>query len=349
SRDEETEMTSSRNFVSFAFTFVYTHYIRVYINIFALHKLFTYSFIHENIATLLLSSGALIVFGGGLERSVGTVRFLHHLLLLPACAGLLHTLLMLLLHDNVAHDSVRGLIPATLALVGVASVRSLMRRGVLLGVSVPTASLPWVLVLVAHLVPGTVFLCNVLAVAVGQIYGKGWVRVLNISESRASVLDKKMPFRLLRMWRWASYLPASAEERQKILHPLCKPVPGSYPVQAYAPAASVLPTQAMSGLPLMYEGWQHSSYAHGGHNPPYAHHGHGHGHWHAAATSWSGSHWTQGSASAHFQNYTSPPPVLPAEPQAQSTPLTATGGFPADLSGPPLPSMSTHTAHVLLS
>ncbi|KAL4660538.1 hypothetical protein GN956_G576 [Arapaima gigas] len=341
--------------------FVLSTFFRVSSDVFSLdssailhgnvHKLFTYSFVHEDVVVLLLSSGVLVLFGGGLERSLGTVRFLHHLFLLPVCTGLLYTLLEVLLYNSVDQTPVQGLVPATLTLVGVATTHSLMQWGVLLGVRVPTASLPWVLSLVAYIVPGTTFLCNILAVAVGQIYGKGWVGILNLSETRASVLDKKMLFRLLKKLVWAIYLPASAEERRKILHPPCKPVPGSYPVQAYAPVAPGLPLQTESGLLQMYEGWQHSSYAQVGHNPQsFLHgHGHGHGHWHAAATSWSGSHWTQGNSSADSQNYTSTPLVFPAEPKDPHSLLIASGGFIEHFPGPPYLNMSSPGAHTLPS
>ncbi|KAJ8402230.1 hypothetical protein AAFF_G00370950 [Aldrovandia affinis] len=217
------------------------------------HKLFTYPFSHKDGNQLLLSAGVLLPFCSGLERSVGTVRFTYLLMLLSACTGLTHALMELLLFAAAERSHVQGFIPPALALLGMATVHSRMRKAVLLGVSVPTAALPWILLLFTLLIPDTVFLCNVVAILVGEIYGVGWFSPLDLSEARASVLDKKMPFRLMRMLATGLYVPASIEERRRTLHQLCRPAPGSYPVQAYAPASSVPSAQGTDASPHMYE------------------------------------------------------------------------------------------------
>ncbi|XP_064208450.1 rhomboid domain-containing protein 2 [Anguilla rostrata] len=242
------------------------------------HKLLTYSFFNKNATQLLLSTVVLAPFGSTLEKSVGTVRFTYLLLLLSAWTGMMHALLELLLFSEAERSHVQGFVPVSLALLGMTTVHSPMRKAVLLGVSVPTPVLPWIFLLFTLIIPDTVFLCDAIAILVGEIYGMGWFSLLDMSEARASVLDKKMPFRLLRTLVGALYVPASVEERRKTLHQPCVPPPGSYPVQAYAPASSVPAAQASDASPQMYEGWQHSTYAQGSFTPPLLSHGHSHAH-----------------------------------------------------------------------
>ncbi|XP_046906848.1 uncharacterized protein LOC124488270 isoform X5 [Hypomesus transpacificus] len=106
--------------------------------------------------------------------------------------------------------------------------------------------------------------------------GKGWFSMLDMSEARASILDKKMPFRLLRNIG-VLYVPASVEEKKKVVHPRITPIPGSYPVQAYAPVSTLSSLQATEATPKMYEGWPHSSYTQASPIPHSAPHGHSHG------------------------------------------------------------------------
>ncbi|KAJ8275717.1 hypothetical protein COCON_G00074690 [Conger conger] len=223
------------------------------------HKLLTYSFFHKDAVQLLLGACVLVPFGSSLERNLGTVRFAYLLLLLSAWTGLMHTLLELLLFPAAERSYVQGFIPVSLSLLGMTTVHSHMRKAVLLGVSVPTAVLPWILLLFTVIIPDTVFLCNAIGILVGEIYGMGWFSLLDMSEARASVLDKKTPCRLLRTMVGSLYVPASSEERRKTLPQTFAPPPGSYPVQAYAPASSVPSAQAKAGPPLEYEGWQHST------------------------------------------------------------------------------------------
>ncbi|KAK6296808.1 hypothetical protein J4Q44_G00329500 [Coregonus suidteri] len=94
----------------------------------------------------------------------------------------------------------------------------------------------------------------------GETDGKGWLSLLDMSDARASVLDKNMPFRLLRIIG-VLYVPASTEERRKTVHPPIIPSPGSYPVHAHAPVSSNL--QATETTPKTFEGWAHSYYTQG--------------------------------------------------------------------------------------
>nr|XP_046181141.1 uncharacterized protein rhbdd2 isoform X2 [Oncorhynchus gorbuscha] len=188
------------------------------------HKLITYSFHHKSVTQLLLSIGVLGPLCGGIEKSVGTVRFLFMFLLLSISTGVLYSILD----------------------------------------------------------------------------GKGWLSLLDMSDARASVLDKKMPFRLLRNIG-VLYVPASIEARRKTVHPPIIPTPGSYPVQAYAPVSSTSNLQATETTPKTFEGWAHSYYTQGspvqlsgyyGHNHGYGikdsfgpSHGHGHKHGHSCSHS----------------------------------------------------------------
>ncbi|KAJ8342850.1 hypothetical protein SKAU_G00327780 [Synaphobranchus kaupii] len=301
------------------------------------HKLLTYSFFHKDATQLLLSAGVLVPFCSSLEKGVGTVRFTYLLLLLSAWTGLMHALLELLLFSAAERSHVQGFIPVSLALLGMATVHSPMRKAVLLGVSVPTAVLPWILLLFTLIIPDTVFFCNAIAIIVGEIYGMGWFSLLDMSEARASVLDKKMPFRLLRMLVGALYIPASIEERRKILHQPCAPVPGSYPVQAYAPASSVPSAQAAGALPQMYEGWQHSTYTQGSFTSPLFNHGHSHehgfGHSHGQETPHqTGGYWTQGAPCG--QPYPSPLSTYPVQADGNRLAPTLPSGLPASLPDP---------------
>ncbi|XP_048838902.1 rhomboid domain-containing protein 2 [Brienomyrus brachyistius] len=314
-------------------------------------RLFTYSFFHEDAWRLLLGAGALLLLGGGLERGLGTVRFLYLLLLLPACAGLLYALLEPLLFGAAARGCVLGLVPAALSLQGAAVTRSLMRRAILFGINVPALALPWVFLLIAHLIPGDVLLCNALAVIVGQIYGKGWLALLTVSESRASLLDKKMPFRLLRKLPGVTYMPACVEERRRTTHRLCKPAPGSYPVQAYAPVSSTLPTQAVGTLPQMYDGWKHSTCAQESyaaltlHHGPSAGWGRHHSQWQTYPAQHSSHHCTQGSTCAH--SHAGSPAAFAPPPVCYAAPLTVPAGGPSNIPGTPQVSLVTHGGHGL--
>ncbi|XP_041948562.1 rhomboid domain-containing protein 2 isoform X2 [Alosa sapidissima] len=264
-------------------------------------KLLSYPFIHCDVLHLMTSAVVLVAFSSAVEKGVGTVRFLALFLLLSTATGLLFALLALVVFPEPSEARVAmGLVPVALSLLGMVTISSRMKRALLLGVGVPTATLPWIVLLAVTLViPGMVLLCNATAITVGIIYGKGWLSPLEMSESRASLLEKRMPLRLLKRIMGVRFIPASAEERKEILHARCNPPPGSYPVQVYAPAPTAPSTNQTHG---MYEGWSHSAYSQqspspfpGTHAAPYglsqthghssagdghghSHHGHGHSH-----------------------------------------------------------------------
>ncbi|XP_028840370.1 rhomboid domain-containing protein 2 isoform X2 [Denticeps clupeoides] len=203
------------------------------------HQLFSYTFTHNTAGHLAVSAGVLLAFSGGLEKGVGTVRFLCLLLLFSFSTGLLFTCLQLLVVSPGSRGEVAGLIPAALSVLGTVTTGSRMKKAFILGVSVPTVIFP------------------------------------------ASVLEKKMPFRLMRRVVCVCFVPASAEERRKVLHVQCNPAPGSYPVQAYGPALSAGSLQPTHSRACTHEGWP-QSYMQQSHLSPMSSHGqyHPYGHSH---------------------------------------------------------------------
>ncbi|MED6290557.1 hypothetical protein CHARACLAT_014252 [Characodon lateralis] len=242
-----------------------------------IHRLFLYPFHHRTLPQLLLSITALLFLCGSVEKGYGTVRFLFLFLLLASITGVFYSFLDVL-QDVSMHTE--GLLPVILACVALTTLHTKMTKGFLCGVSLPAVALPWVLLIICTaLIPHSVLLCNVIAILVGWVYGKGWLSPVDMSESRAAILEKIQPFKLLRSIGGAMFVPASSQERRKTLLPRINPTPGSYPVQAYA----VLPSISSAGTPAaMYEGWPHSASLippHSPHGHPSAHSvGHNHGH-----------------------------------------------------------------------
>ncbi|XP_024145527.1 rhomboid domain-containing protein 2 [Oryzias melastigma] len=248
------------------------------------HVLVVFPFYHRTAAQLLLNAAAVLFLCGGAEKGVGTIRFLLLFLLLSATTGLLYSFLDLLQDANMRSPA-DGSIPVTLSCVAVTAARSKMPRSFMCGLSFPTMALPFALLVVCTaLIPRSVLPCNVIAVLVGLAFGAGWFSLLDMSEARAAVLEKVIPFRFLKTIRGVTFVPASVEERRKTLLPQINPSPGSYPVQSYAPLSSVGSTHA---TPTMHEGWQNfGPFGGSGHAPGHApasgghSHGHDHGHNH---------------------------------------------------------------------
>lgn len=236
------------------------------------YKLFTYPFYHKTLTQLLLNITALMVLSGSLERGVGTVRFLYLFVLLSTCTGLVYAFLDLLQGDSTRSHT-EGLVPVTLACVAVTTMHTRMAKGFLCGVTVPTMALPWVFLIISTiLIPHCVLPCNIIAILIGWVYGKGWFSLLHMSEARACVLEKMLPFRLLKSFSGDLFVPASTEERRKTLLPQINPTPGSYPVQAYAPLSNISPPETTAN---MYEGWPNASGALSSPAPPLYPYGHG--------------------------------------------------------------------------
>ncbi|KAM9315330.1 rhomboid domain-containing protein 2 [Pholidichthys leucotaenia] len=233
------------------------------------HRILTYPFYHRTFAQLLLNIAALVLLSSSLEKGVGTVRFLFQFLLLSSFTGLFYSFLDLLQEEGMgAHTE--GLVPVTLACVAVTTMHTKMTRSFLFGVSFPTIALPWVLLIITTaLVPNCMLPCNIIAVLIGWVHGRGWLSLVDMSEARAGVLEKVMPFRVLRSFSGPMFVPASTEDRRKTLLPQINPTPGSYPVQAYAPQLFSANTATM-----VYEGWPNSKGAQTDPTPPPSLHGH---------------------------------------------------------------------------
>lgn len=240
-----------------------------------LHRLLTYPFYHKTLAQLLLNIITLVFLSGSLEKGVGTVRFLFLFMLLSTTAGFFYAF-MDLLQGESSKSHTEGLVPVALACVALSTMHTKMTKGFLCGVSFPIIALPWVcLIITTALIPHSVLPCNVIAILIGWMYGKGWFSLLDMSEARAGVLEKMLPFRLLRSISAVMFVPASTEERRETLLPQINPTPGSYPVQAYAPLSSINTSDTMA---KMYEGWPNSTSALSSPTPPVNPHGHGPAH-----------------------------------------------------------------------
>ncbi|KAF7213085.1 rhomboid domain-containing protein 2 [Nothobranchius furzeri] len=215
-----------------------------------LHRLLLFPFYHQTLSQLLLNIAALLFLCGSVEKSVGTVHFLFLFPLLSSTTGAFYSFLDLLQDENTRTPT-EGLLPVTLACVAMTTMHTKMTRGFLCGVSFPSVALPWlILVFCTVLIPRSVMLCNAIGILIGWVYGKGWFSPMNMSEARAAVLEKMMPFRFLRRISGVMFVPASMEERRKTVLPQINPTPGSYPVQAYAPLSSTNTANTAT-----YEGW----------------------------------------------------------------------------------------------
>lgn len=247
-----------------------------------IHRLFLYPFYHRASAQLLPSVLAMALLSGSLEKGFGTVRFLHLFLLLSTTIGVFYSFLDLLQSDS-SQSHTEGLLPVALACVALTTMHTKMSKGFLCGVSFPTIALPWVLlILTTILIPHSVLPCNVIAILVGWMYGKGWFSFLDLSEARAGILEKMMPFRVLKSIGGVMFVPVSTEERRRTLLPQVNPTPGSYPVQTYVPASS---SNSADTTAKFYEGWPNMTSASSFPAPPLHPHGHG-----SAALGYSHSH-----------------------------------------------------------
>lgn len=257
------------------------------------HRLFLYPFYHRTFPQLVLSIIAFVFLSGSLERGFGTVRFLVMFFLLSTTTGLAYAFLDFLQDTS---NQTEGLLSTALACVALTTMHTKMTKGFLCGVSFPTIALPWLLLIITTiLIPNAVLPSNIIAILTGWMYGKGWFSLVQMTESRASVLEKMMPFRFLRSISTVMFVPASAEERRKTILPQISATPGTYPVQAYAPVSSLSPHGPVA---TSYDGWPSNQSILVNATAPVPPHGQAHGHSH--------SHYTghnHGHSCNHSHNY----------------------------------------------
>lgn len=240
------------------------------------HRLFLYPFYHKTGFQLLLSITAFVFLSGSLERGFGTVRFLVMFFLLSTTSGLAYALVDLLQGTT---NQTEGLLSTALACMALTTMHTRMTKGFLCGVSFPTLALPWLFLIISTiLIPNAVLPCNIVAILTGWMYGRGWFSLVQMTETRASALEKTRPFRFLRSISSTMFVPASTEERRKTLLPHISATPGSYPVQAYAPASSLGPQNSIA---VSHEGWPSHSYTPTPLTSPLHPHGQLHGHSHS--------------------------------------------------------------------
>lgn len=229
-----------------------------------IHKLLTYSCSHQTSAQLLVNIAALVSLCGSLEKGFGTVRFLFFFAGFSAATGLFYSL-QDLLRGGGEQNEAEGLLPAILACVTLTTTHTKVAKGFLCGISFPAMALPWMLLIIASFLPRSSLPCNIIATLLGWMHGKGWFSHLQLSEAKAGVLEKTMPFRLLRGIGGVMFVPASTEERRKTILPQINPTPGSYPVQSYAPLSSL---NAVDSDASFHEGWPNATSISAGPKPP---------------------------------------------------------------------------------
>lgn len=257
------------------------------------HKLFLYPFYHRTALQLFLSIIAFVFLSGSLERGFGTVRFLIMFFLLTTTTGLAYAFVDFLQGTT---NQTEGLLSTALACMALTTMHTKMTKGFLCGVSFPTIALPWLfLIITTILIPNAVLPCNILAIVTGWVYGRGWFSLVQITECRASVLEKMMPFRFLKSISNVMFVPASTEERRKTLLPQISATPGTYPVQAYSHVSSLSPHHPVSSP---YDGWPNYNYTLANASVPLHPHGQSHGHSHSHFTGHNHGH-----SCNHSHNY----------------------------------------------
>ncbi|XP_005988649.1 rhomboid domain-containing protein 2 isoform X2 [Latimeria chalumnae] len=178
------------------------------------YRFITYAFFHKDLNALLCNIFILWHFGSGLERSIGTVKHLYLTTMFTILSGLLYLLLNLVLFGPGKVEDVSGLTSVTFAMMGLSTARTRMRRSLFFGINIPTAFVPWVLLFAAFVIPGASFMVCIGGIIVGQAYGLGLCLFPELSEPKASALDKKLIFWLLKKLPGGTYIPGSLLERR---------------------------------------------------------------------------------------------------------------------------------------
>ncbi|KAM3852154.1 rhomboid domain-containing protein 2 isoform 1-T1 [Vipera latastei] len=197
------------------------------------YRLVTYIFVYEDVISLVCSAVIIWYFAGSFEKMVGTVKHSFLTLAFTVSLALLYLVLRTMASGMLKMTDAEGFIPVAFAMLAASIVRSRMRRTVLFGVNFRMTLVPWLLLCLAWIFPSSSFLANLCGLLIGNIYGYGYCFAFDFSESTASCLDQKFPFRLLKRIPWVKYVPGSLAERSAFQNRKLNPVPGSYPTQNY--------------------------------------------------------------------------------------------------------------------
>ncbi|XP_063154373.1 rhomboid domain-containing protein 2 isoform X2 [Candoia aspera] len=197
------------------------------------YRLVTYIFVYEDVISLVCSAVIIWYFAGSFEKMVGTVKHSFLTLAFAVSLALLYLVLRTVASGLLEITDAEGFTPVAFAMLAASIARSPMRRTVLFGVNFRMILVPWLLLCMAWILPSSSFLANFCGLLIGEIYGYGYCFGLDFSESTASCLDQKFPFRLLKRIPGVKYVPGSLAERRASQNRKLNPVPGSYPTQSY--------------------------------------------------------------------------------------------------------------------
>ncbi|XP_026528229.1 rhomboid domain-containing protein 2 [Notechis scutatus] len=197
------------------------------------YRLVTYIFVYEDVISLVCSAVIIWYFAGSFEKMVGTVKHSFLTLAFAISLALLYLVLRTMASSLLNMTDAGGFTPVAFAMLAASIARSRMKRTVLFGVNFQMTFVPWLLLCMAWIIPSCSFLANLCGLLIGNIYGYGYCFALDFSESTASCLDQKFPFRLLKRIPGVKYVPGSLAERRAFQNQRLNPVPGSYPTQNY--------------------------------------------------------------------------------------------------------------------
>ncbi|XP_043909716.1 rhomboid domain-containing protein 2 [Protopterus annectens] len=220
------------------------------------HRLGTYIFFHEEPSGLLWSILLFWFFSGSLEKALGTVRLMFLTAVFVLLIALVYLLLEMLLFGLEGAESIQGFVPLAFAMVGMSTTRSRMKRTILFGINVPLVIVPWLLLIVALILPDSSLFGNGSGILVGKVYGIGFCSFLEFSEFTASAVDKWSFFRFLKRLPGLVYVPGSVAERRAAHTRKINPIPGSYPTQAYYSPAATAFNQETYPVTSRHGSWQ---------------------------------------------------------------------------------------------
>ncbi|XP_004840138.1 rhomboid domain-containing protein 2 [Heterocephalus glaber] len=201
------------------------------------YRLVTYIFVYENPVSLFCGAVIIWRFAGNFEKSVGTIRHCFFTLIFTVSSAIIFLSLEAVssLSKLGEVEDARGFTPVAFAMLGVSTIRTRMRRVLVLGVVMPSILVPWLLLGASWLIPQTSFLSNLCGLLIGLLYGLTYCCNLDIPEQVALKLDQTFPFSLMRRMPMFKYVSGSLAERRAAQSRKLNPVLGSYPTQSCHP------------------------------------------------------------------------------------------------------------------